>query len=267
MIDETNYEVSLHTSFKHQKRRRKNKKRRKQSLGSRRKDRLVTLQKRRARLFKYNANQEEKYHTGIALENILEHYRSWLANWQGCSRRLDRRLCFPKASRPFQTFEKVCAAFCGDEDCKSLRNLGCGHWMHPNCLENLLCTMTHDGKDVSSARCPLCKYSLDRMRNDSHYDKIEEECERLFEEELLAAIEASITMDKKPSFASVNLPKTLKTREQSSIFADDFVTPRLKIAEGVQTHVTQYRREGGKIFGKTPGGWLLLLDGEFYYTW
>jgi len=260
MVYDENFECLPYTSFKHLKKPRKNKNRKKQR--SRRKERVQTLAKKRARFVKYTQNQEENYLAGEALQSVLEDYKSWLVEWMDRPRpALTRKFCFSQASIPFTVYEKQCACFCGDEDCTSLKNLGCGHWMHPECLENVLCTMNHDGKDISSATCPLCKYSLDKMRTDFHYNKIDLEAERLFEAELLAAIQASL-----PSFDSEHLPKRSVTDRNTSIFADDFTTVKLKIAPGVGILVTKYERRGRKVFGKTPGGWALLQDGDIYFT-
>jgi len=255
------FEECIHTSFKHQKRPRKCKKG-KNNKSSRRRQRAMALAKRRARTMKYRANQEEYYLAEVAMKSVKEDYKTWLVEWMQRPRPLDKRQCFAKASCPGIVFEKQCAAFCGDDNCDSLKNLGCGHWMHPECFERLMSTMNHDGKAVSEASCPLCKYSLEHLRTDSHYHKIEMACEELFQAELLAALQASLAMNPKPSFSEQNLPKAFKTTRVTFIFADDFEKLRLKVASGVSLHVTEYHRSGTKVFGKTPGGWALIWDEE-----
>lgn len=155
-------------------------------------ERKNDLAKRRARRAKYSQHKEEEFLSLAARADITHHFEQWYQKWLTRPRPLCRSKCFPQASIPTITFPLECSAFCGNEDTKTLKNLGCGHWMHPECLECILVTVNHDGKDVSPASCPLCKYCLDRMRTDYHYEQIDEELDDMFEADLLAAIQASL---------------------------------------------------------------------------
>lgn len=184
-------------------------------------ERIFDKAKRQARLVKYSANLEEEFLCSEVREDISIRYEQWFQKWLTRPRPLSRRLLFPMASIPTTTYEKQCAAFCGCEDTSTLKNLGCGHWMHPECLECLLCTVNHDGKDVKKPTCPLCRYCLERMQTDSHFEEIDMELDRMFEEDLMAAIQASL--------AAAESQAPVVSNESNAVVQDAITSPTVLV--------------------------------------
>ena len=90
------------------------------------------------------------------------------------------------------SFEKECAAYCGKENVESLQKLECGHWIHKECLDSLLGTALDNDRAVKQPCCPLCKRSILAMRNDAHWNKIDQHIETKFNDDLQKAIQESI---------------------------------------------------------------------------
>merc|ERR1712039_252296 len=128
---------------------------------------------------KYIQNDEEKYLTPAVFSLLAEDTACFISEFHY------RKHCF-QPTEPIRKFRKECSVYCGDEDCSNLTCLDCGHWAHPECLDHLL--RTH------GSSCPLCKASIDHLRTDAHYDAIDEYIEEQYQEDLEAAIAASLAM-------------------------------------------------------------------------
>ena len=77
-----------------------------------------------------------------------------------------------------------CSLNCGDNTAENLVKLpNCEHEMHVDCLEGLLCTR--------SSTCPLCRASIECLRKNHHFTKIDQEIEAAWAADLARAMAAS----------------------------------------------------------------------------
>ena len=80
-----------------------------------------------------------------------------------------------------------CSLNCGDCSEEDLVQLPeCSHMMHKACLEGLLSTR--------ASSCPICRSSIESLRRDDHFAKIDAEIEEQWEADLAAALAQSMQL-------------------------------------------------------------------------